>query len=365
MTTVPLNYSELFITRMRWLVILGSPLLFIVAHIKIGPLFWSIVLGMAAVNFYVHFFLLKESLKPFTFHLLSIMDIFFISYMVFTGESITTDLYQLYYFVILVLGIRYGVKRYFGLVFIIAVVYTLVDLSRVYFYKITLNPVELFTELIYFGAFGVLTSFTLQVVYRQQLEKEELIAELQSAYRQLCIYNAKAEELAITDPLTGLYNYRYFSDRLTEEMEWAKKYRKPLSIILLDIDLFKQFNDTYGHPAGDIALKQAAQIFEKNLRDRDVLARYGGEEFLILLPDTKTREAYLCAERIRQAIEHTVIELAEGEIAKSITISAGVATYDGKPITPKDLLESVDKALYAAKDKGRNNVKKYTEKPQR
>ncbi|ADG82783.1 diguanylate cyclase [Thermincola potens JR] len=359
MKPLPENRSELFITRMRWLVVLGSPLLFYLSGLNTGLVLWGVVIGTALVNFYVHFYMLSQPISRNWSHLLSVLDTLFVSTMLFLRGQHQTDLHQLYYFLILVLGIRYGVKKYFGLVFVISIIYLAVSLTGAAFYRTGIDKVQLATQLIYFIAFGILASFILQREYEQQQEKEELIKELQAAYRQLSAYNAQVEEMAIKDPLTELYNYRYFVGRLREEIQWAQKYNKPLSLILLDIDYFKQFNDTYGHPAGDAALKKAAKIFQENIRDRDIVARYGGEEFFVLLPDTSVDEAYLCAERIRKAIEKTDIKVEEKKATAKITVSAGVAALSTGTRTVKDLLQVVDQALYQAKKLGRNKTQIY------
>ncbi len=158
------------------------------------------------------------------------------------------------------------------------------------------------------------------------------------------------EQLSVTDPLTGLLNRRYLEERLAEEITRSKRHRFSMSLMMLDVDNFKSYNDSFGHPAGDSALTMVAEILKETLRGADVAARYGGEEFAILLPQTSTEEAAQIGERIRKRIERT-------EFAKrQVTVSIGIASCSSEIDTPKDLISAADVALYAAKNHGRNNV---------
>ncbi len=158
------------------------------------------------------------------------------------------------------------------------------------------------------------------------------------------------EQLSVTDPLTGLLNRRYLEERLVEEIIRSKRHRFSMSLMMLDVDNFKSYNDSFGHPAGDGALRMVADILKETLRGADVAARYGGEEFAILLPQTSTEEAAQIGERLRKRIEKT-------EFAKrQVTVSIGIAGSSNEIDTPKDLISAADVALYAAKNHGRNNV---------
>lgn len=166
----------------------------------------------------------------------------------------------------------------------------------------------------------------------------------------------KTEKLAFTDPLTGLYNHRAFQENLLQEFTRAKRYGKPLSLMILDIDHFKKFNDTWGHLVGDRVLKHVARLFEGAVREKiDLVARYGGEEFAVLLPETNLPGAEVFGERIRSTVESTPLELDGKKLP--ITISIGVActtvTHCDKT---SELVGSADFALYRAKDSGRNRV---------
>jgi diguanylate cyclase (GGDEF)-like protein len=161
------------------------------------------------------------------------------------------------------------------------------------------------------------------------------------------------EQLSVTDALTGLLNRRYLEKRLSEEIQRSKRHRFPMSLMMLDVDDFKSYNDTFGHPAGDTALKIVAGVLKDMLRGADVAARYGGEEFAILLPQTTSAEAAVIAERLRQRIEHTEFP------KRKVTISIGIASCTNEIDTPEDVVGAADHALYEAKNHGRNNVQIY------
>ncbi len=163
--------------------------------------------------------------------------------------------------------------------------------------------------------------------------------------------------LSVTDELTGLYNQRFFYATLAREVEIAKRYLRPLSLLMLDLDHFKHFNDRYGHMEGDRALAKCAQVMRSKVRGSDLVCRYGGEEFAIILPQTSLEEARMVAERIRQDIAATEFEVSsEGRTIKArLTISIGVAGLTER-IGMQELVRRADRALYHAKAAGRNRV---------
>lgn len=168
--------------------------------------------------------------------------------------------------------------------------------------------------------------------------------------------HAATRQLAWTDGLTGLYNYRMFRQMVREELIRTERYRKPMSLILFDIDDFKPFNDTYGHPAGDKALVAVTEIMRESLRECDILFRYGGEEFVALLPETDIGEALIAAERARSAVETNSGVMLRAISPKALTVSVGVAAYprDGRDLDT--LLKTVDDLMYKAKKCGKNKV---------
>jgi diguanylate cyclase (GGDEF)-like protein len=163
---------------------------------------------------------------------------------------------------------------------------------------------------------------------------------------------------ASTDGLTGLHNYRIFRKRLDEEMERAKRYSRDLSLLMINIDHFKSFNDIYGHQAGDSVLQTVSRQLLKFIRNTDFAARYGGEEFIVILPETTSDQAYVVAERLRSSINSYEFTLNKKEIAY-ITVSIGYATFPDDADEPEVLIRKADQGLYMAKENGRNRVSKY------
>jgi diguanylate cyclase (GGDEF)-like protein len=166
----------------------------------------------------------------------------------------------------------------------------------------------------------------------------------------------KLNQMAITDGLTGLYNHRHFHDRLQHNIDIARRYMRPFSLLMIDIDHFKTFNDTYGHQAGDRVLRHVAKKLKNTLRSTDILARYGGEEFAIQLLETAHDRACLVADRLVEVFANDRIELPTAEEPVAITVSIGVATYPHDGETTTDLIRFADEGLYAAKRAGRNQV---------
>jgi diguanylate cyclase (GGDEF)-like protein len=208
---------------------------------------------------------------------------------------------------------------------------------------------------------------TIGVLYLDDFKPREFDAEkleflsVLSSFATMSVDHARLHErtlqLACTDGLTGLYNHRQFKKIFTEEVARANRYKKPLSIILFDVDNFKKFNDTYGHPNGDIVLQEMAIMLKELLRDCDSLFRYGGEEFVTLLPETPLAEAAKVAERIRIFVETESPRFLTG-ITKThgVTVSVGVAALPENGADEQILLKKVDDLMYRAKNEGKNNV---------
>lgn len=162
-------------------------------------------------------------------------------------------------------------------------------------------------------------------------------------------------KLATTDGLTELYNHRYFQEQMQNQVSHAKRYEVPLSLIIVDIDFFKKFNDTYGHQSGDAVLRQVAFILKKNVRSTDIVCRYGGEEMSIILPNTKYEEAVSIANKLCALVAEKKCKLSNGR-ESNVTISLGVSTFGADGETPAMIIEAADKRLYNAKENGRNRV---------
>ncbi len=183
---------------------------------------------------------------------------------------------------------------------------------------------------------------------------EGLVPQVGVAVESLRARN-KVRDLAATDGLTGLYNHRRIGEMLRDEMKRAQRYNRPLSLLMLDLDGFKSFNDYYGHPSGDALLRNVAQILRSGVRAVDKVGRYGGEEFIIVMPETHKDDAFLLAERIRVAVEDQGFIVVAGEEIHR-TVSVGVASYPEDGLNPRELVQRADEALYRAKHSGRNCV---------
>lgn len=164
------------------------------------------------------------------------------------------------------------------------------------------------------------------------------------------------KKLSITDELTNLHNYRYLTQRLELELDRAARYVRPLSLLFIDLDDFKRYNDTHGHLAGDRALAEMAQIFKQRCRDIDIVARYGGEEFAAVLPETDVSGAFVVAEKIREGAAQHALLGKDSRRDEQVTISCGVSTYPVHATTADELIRQADDALYFAKTTGRNRV---------
>ncbi len=193
--------------------------------------------------------------------------------------------------------------------------------------------------------------------------EKELVARVRVHHRvkvlqdQLLQANTRLESLALTDGLTGLFNRRYFDNLLLRELKRALRYKKVFSIILIDIDHFKQVNDDYGHLMGDEVLRKISRVVAVNVRSVDSVARYGGEELAVVLPETGEKAALEVAERLRKKIAESTYT-QEGVTIKR-TASLGVATLDtdAEPVGPEELMKRADQALYQGKLNGRNQVR--------
>jgi two-component system, cell cycle response regulator len=172
---------------------------------------------------------------------------------------------------------------------------------------------------------------------------------------QKALEHARTRRLASTDGLTEVYNHRTFHERLAQEIARANRYSRPLSLLMIDVDHFKLYNDTYGHPQGDIVLHDLARLLREMSRTSDTVARCGGEEFAVILPETDSIGAQQIGQRLREQVERHLFPGKEIMPGGALTISVGVATH--APAGSKDaLLQAADTALYTAKREGRNRV---------
>ena len=218
--------------------------------------------------------------------------------------------------------------------------FTLADVLKLYWYWIA-------------AALGIILLLGLNTGYILRLNRG-----LKQSQTRLLEITRQLEQLAILDGLTGIYNHRHFQEHLNKEWRRAQRSKQPISLIMIDIDFFKNLNDSYGHPTGDECLKKMAQALQQSVnRPGDLVARYGGEEFVAVLPEVGAEGAALIAERMRMAVEALKFPHRESRIAAHVTVSLGVAALiPTRESSPDALIAAADKALYAAKEAGRNRI---------
>ena len=190
----------------------------------------------------------------------------------------------------------------------------------------------------------------------------ELLARVNASRRvvemqqQLVDMTRQLEELSVRDDLTGIFNRRYFGATMEHAFDHSNRYGRPLSVAIIDVDRFKDINDSFGHQAGDVVLTEVAKRFSGSVRSSDFLARYGGEEFVVLLPETQLDDAVMFGEKLRDAVASSPVPIAEG-CALPVTVSVGTASLAHTRFnSPSEMITAADQALYRAKRNGRNRV---------
>ncbi|MDF1583526.1 MAG: diguanylate cyclase [Methyloprofundus sp.] len=197
----------------------------------------------------------------------------------------------------------------------------------------------------------------LQITAMERIYKTR--QKLKQAQNNLLAANKRLLHLSMFDQLTGLANRRNFDETLDREFKLAKREKKPMSVVLCDIDFFKIYNDSYGHQKGDQCLADVSLILSRACtRPTDLACRYGGEEFTFILPNTDLQGAAVFAEKVRAAVAALKIAHAGSKVADCVTLSLGVATYQGQFKSAEEVTKAADDALYRAKEKGRNRVEK-------
>lgn len=245
----------------------------------------------------------------------------------------------LYLFIIITTTIQYGMRQGLivsGISSVIILVMDIIMMPNVYINGYFEN------DLIMAGIF-ILTAWPLG--FYVKIEGEHI---------------KKLEDQINIDGLTELYNHRYFCDTLIEKIKDGEGNNKPVAMIFIDIDYFKQYNDTHGHQKGDYVLRKIGEIIKANIRKEDIAARYGGEEFAVILPGTNEKEAMEIAEHLRAQIEYTYFQGEESQPNGKVTASMGVSVYPDKAKNDIELIKSADDALYRAKFTNKNSVESYT-----
>lgn len=236
------------------------------------------------------------------------------------------------------------------------------------------NP-HLLSQLTIFWLVTVVISYLLGAERKERAAKEDLAAqlaaalqELNAAHQQLAAYtrtveelNRELEQLAVTDELTALYNYRYFRAALEQLLQ--KHRSASLALLMLDLDYFKEINDRYGHDQGNEVLAEFGRLLKASVREDDVVVRYGGEEFAVILPYTNAAQAVQVAERLRASAAAHIFQVSTGEVIP-LTVSIGVSVFPDDAKDKNELISHADLALYRAKQAGRNRVVRYGEEGQ-
>ncbi|MCB2201108.1 sensor domain-containing diguanylate cyclase [bacterium] len=196
---------------------------------------------------------------------------------------------------------------------------------------------------------------------QKELERMQQVGEVIARSVENSNAHENMRRMATVDPLTSLYNRRSFTDQIMKEMRRSQRYKQRFSLILIDLDNFKNYNDNNGHLMGDHLLQQLAQVLKKSVRAQDIVCRYGGEEFAIILPHTSLDDGYVVAEKIRSIVAETTFPAMESQPAGFVSLSAGIADTRQGAATHQELVDQADRALYYAKEMGRNRSEKYNE----
>lgn len=286
-------------------------------------------------------------------------DAFFVSCLIYYGGGLTSEFVLLYPFIMI--GVAASRLRMADFLLTGLIGHLSFAVGMYFHYR----SAEFYLTAAFWDRCLLITgSFLVSLVIVEAIsrDKEELRRskeELERTARQLEASNAKLEALAVTDGLTGLYNHRYFQQRLREEIQRAERYESTLCLAMLDVDYFKCYNDTHGHPRGDEILVEVARLIRENIRGTDVAARYGGEEFAIIFVEMDMAVAEEVAERLRRAIEAFEFPGEECQPGGRLTVSIGLACYPGDAATADELIKKADEALYRAKRLRRNVVVAY------
>jgi len=334
------NYRnmELVITRSRWFVI-GFLFLYLnVLKLADWPRgLFNLLLGIAALyNLGIHLYLKKTHFFSTRLTLIFLyLDMLAVAVGLYYTGGVKSPFLFIWYLTLVATGIRFGFRQSLLLQIPMAAFYAYLLVRDMDFVdsdfanRLILGWISLVVASLYGTIFSRGERFTMQVL---------------TDFRRA----------SITDKLTGLYNYAHFIDRLRHEQYRADRDNSHFSVILFDLDRFKQVNDTYGHEKGNVLLAAVAGIVKMNARKMDTVARYGGEEFVVLMPESRGAELEL-AERIRKKIEETEFSgIADGPMRT--TISGGLCTYPRDAATIDAVLDRADKALYTAKTNGRNRT---------
>lgn len=346
--------------KVRWLISAVAPVLAVLSLPAAGPTAGLATLAAIVVYFLYTLALQLAESRGWARHpswpLADIaLDLGLVSAVVYDRVGLKSDAWALYLLATVSAGFRYGLAAALGVAGCAAALYAGIVWPTI------ANPAELdrlLIRLVYVALMGVTSAMLAAELRRQKAEKaaaQALADQLQAAKAALRWYAEEKARLAITDGLTGLFNHGYFHQRLGEELARAQRYGHPVSLLMLDLDGFKAYNDALGHPSGNGLLREVGAILRESIRSTDVAARYGGDEFAIVLPQADSEAALATADRIRSATEARVGPRGGDE--RPVTVSIGVATHPHHGKTRAELIEAADGALYRSKRDGRNRIR--------
>lgn len=279
-------------------------------------------------------------------------DVCFISVTVFFSGGAESNYQLLYYLPIVHASLRLGMREVLEAAVAVAGSYILVASLRA-----TLNPIEphLGVGTLVFVGIGILLAIFMGTLARENREHiryreraRALLEELREANARLSDYSARLEKLSISDALTGVLNRRGFEQRMEEELNRARRFARPVSLLLVDMDDLKAYNDLYGHYQGDLALAHVGRMLREGVRGIDAVARFGGDEFLVILPETDTDGARLLAEKLR-CLPSLAAASSPQVLKADLGLTIGCATFPRDGETKNELLQRADEAMYARK----------------
>lgn len=349
-----------FVVRLHWGVIALAPLLTILSGRSVPIVSWLVVglfvLVTAVLQAVVSLRPAGVSWRSLSYAFIA-LDLLVVTALVWARGGLATDAYHFYYPIVVAAAVLFGgweslvLALAAGLLYGSAAWWVADDVD-------VLGRVAIRT--VYFVLTGAVAGYAATEQRRHRLARDEarrLLSELQEAHTALKAYAREMSQRAVTDGLTGLYNHTYFHQRLDEEISRSDRYHRPFCLLMLDLDGFKSYNDTYGHPRGDRILAEVAALITAQVRKVDVVCRYGGEEFAVIMPETDTKAALAAAERIRLAVEGAFPgDGSDDARPRPVTVSVGVAGYPSHASSRAALVEAADRALYLSKRRGKNSV---------
>jgi diguanylate cyclase (GGDEF)-like protein len=360
LATDPVNLDlgasgELIVARARAIMI-GVLLIVPLIHLFLGPDPRVGVVGTATTAFALAFslgylvLLGRAVYRPWFGLFTSLVDVTLVSSalmaFVLLREPVTATnsrlIFDFYFFAIAATALRYDAWITLAAGILAMVQYSIViAVANLKFDLLAASPLS--------GPYG-------RFDWPTQISRVILLAAMTTLGAAIVYRSRELRRLSRSDRLTGLPNRTYLEERLIAEFARARRYEEPLAVAILDVDHFKRFNDTWGHAAGDVVLQAVGQTLRESVRESDVAVRYGGEEFVLLLPGMDSSAAVERAERLRQRMEETVIQIPRRAEPGRITISIGVGAYRVDGDSPEALLDAADARLFEAKEGGRNRV---------